>query len=184
MACCQAAVYGWCRDLPLVDYKDERGEEYCVFHAPQHKKGISVEQFNQSVFRRIEDAIKRQGECDLSGTIFEGDIHFRQFSEGHSFPEINFGKTLFSGWTDFSSAKFDSFTSFANAEFSKQGVDFTYAFFSDKAKGVDFSWTQFHGNAYFKRVRFFGRATSFNNSGSSAESVDGFRCRQLAKCMV
>lgn len=164
MACCQAAVYGWCRDLPLVDYRDESGKEYCVFHAPQQKKGISVEQFNQHIFFRIEDAIKRQGECNLSGTVFEGDIHFRQFSEDHPFPEINFSKAIFSGWTDFSSTKFGAFTSFAYSEFKKYGVDFTYTFFSDGAKGVDFSWAQFHGDAYFKRVRFLGRITSFNTS--------------------
>jgi uncharacterized protein YjbI with pentapeptide repeats len=164
LPCCQADIYGWCRDLPLVEYKDESGRGYCVYHAPQYKKGISVEQFNQRIFFRIEDAIKRQGECDLSGTIFEGDICFHQFNEDHPVPEINFSKAFFSGWTDFSSTKFGASANFAHSEFNKYGVDFTYAFFSDEAKSVDFSRAQFHGDAYFKRVRFLGRVTSFNTS--------------------
>jgi hypothetical protein len=34
-----AEKYVWCSDLPVVDYKAVEGNKFCVFHAPQGKKG-------------------------------------------------------------------------------------------------------------------------------------------------
>lgn len=39
-----AEKYGWCIDLPVVEYRDEEGKEYCVFHATEGKKGISAKE--------------------------------------------------------------------------------------------------------------------------------------------
>jgi len=84
MPCCKA--YRWCRDLPVVDYKDNQGNEYCLFHAPKDEKGISLEEFNEFVFKKIENEIKGNMDCDLAETIFEGDIDFKD----KTFLGINF----------------------------------------------------------------------------------------------
>jgi len=57
MPCCKAEEYTWCKDLPVVSYKEIEGNEYCVFHAPKGQKGISLEEFNELVFERINGFI-------------------------------------------------------------------------------------------------------------------------------
>lgn len=71
MPACKDKYNKWCKDEKTV-YTDEAGMEYCVFHAPKGKKGVSLEAFNEMIFERIDNAISEKQSCELSGTAFEG----------------------------------------------------------------------------------------------------------------
>jgi len=161
-----AERHEWCKELPVVDYKDEEGKEYCIFHAPQGKKGVSVEEFNKLIFKRINEAKVKNDCCNLSGTVFSGDIIFSQVGVLSSLPPIDFshcefnGETgfsdvLFSGGVDFSSAKFSKEAAFVDAEFRNR-ADFSGANFQEVAY---FTGVEFSGYAHFYGARFGGRAT-------------------------
>ena len=94
MGCCKAEKYKWCKELDTV-YTDEEGKEYCVFHAPKGHKGVSLEEFNNLVFQRIEEAKNSGQECNLSGTIFEGEIIFTHFDKENPLPDIDFSFITF-----------------------------------------------------------------------------------------
>jgi uncharacterized protein YjbI with pentapeptide repeats len=160
--CCMADDYNdWCKDLEIV-YKDKKRKEYCVFHAPQGKKGVSLEKFNAFVFQRVED-IRKTGkeapgseqECNLSGTIFEGDISFPSFKGAPDLPRIDFSRAQFSGGANFGWAQFSGRAYFSAAQFSGR-ADFGAAQFSGWA---DFSRAQFSGEADFSRAQFSGEAS-------------------------
>ncbi len=177
-----AEEYGWCKDLPVVDYKDEEGNENCVFHAPQGKKGVSVEEFNEEVFKRINE-VKRHNSipiaspsgpvlrnekelipCNLSGTVFEGNINFTRFN---SLPPVDFSFAKFNGDVSFSGVSFSREADFRNATFNgkadfnkttfKEGL-FSGAIFS---KEVNFSGTKFVGTANFLIAKFSGAVYFF-----------------------
>lgn len=185
MPCCKAEIYGWCKDLPVVIYKDGESKEYCFFHAPQGKKGVSVEEFNRRVFERINEARAKNQICDLSGSIFEGSIDFSRatFSGETNFRETIFGEAVnfleakFNGAIDFSFAKINGVANFSKAEFNSE-VNFFGATFNDVAKffkailssktdfsvatfsrGADFSWATFK-RADFEATKFI-EGTSF-----------------------
>ncbi len=186
MPCCKADIHGWCKELDVVQYRDEDDREYCVFHAPKGKKGVTLIEFNNLLFDRI-DLSKNLGVCDLSGTVFEGDICFNKyniynpliklnfsgahfsriadFSQSHFIDIADFSDAHFSGVADFSKTVFNGISVFSKARFN--GVaDFKDAFFSRVAdfsetqfNGVaDFSEAQFNGIAYFKEAKFSGVA--------------------------
>lgn len=90
MPCCKAEEYKWCKDEPVVNYKDDEGRGFCVFHAPQGKKRIPLEEFNTLVFTAIDSARETKEVCNLSGTVFEGDISFNQYGEENPLPRISF----------------------------------------------------------------------------------------------
>lgn len=161
MPCCMAEKYVWCSGLPVVDYKDVEGNKFCVFHAPQGKKGVSIEEFNKRVFERINEAKAKNQTCDLSGTIFEGDIEFSQFNKDNPLPVINFGEAKFNGKAIFSETTFsettDTFIEVANfrkVTFNGETL-FTWATFGGM---VDFSETIFN-RVNFIETTFCGWAT-------------------------
>jgi uncharacterized protein YjbI with pentapeptide repeats len=173
-ACCKADAHGlldWCRNLDIV-YTDEDGRQYCVFHAPRGKKGVSIEKFNKLIFQKIEntkianDEAHNQKEiCNLSDTIFEGDIDFRSFREKRSLPDIDFVGAQFSGEANFVGAQFSGEANFVGAQFSER-ANFWKAQFSGEAnfwkaqfsKGASFSDVQFSGEANFVGAKFSRKA--------------------------
>lgn len=170
---CINTGYDWCRHLHTA-YRDG-DKEYCIFHAPQGRKGLSTEQFNEQVFKRI--ASTPQGEeCNLSGTVFDEYISFN----GKELPPIDFrgarfdgnayfGKTHFNGLTSFEDVQFIGWAHFRNAKFD--AADFIGVHFS---REVDFQDAQFSGVAAFERTQFrdwasfngalFGGEADFNNT--------------------
>ena len=55
MPCYKSQEYKWRENLPTVECKGSAGE-YCVFHAPKDKKGVSLEEFNKLVFEEMNKA--------------------------------------------------------------------------------------------------------------------------------
>jgi len=165
----------WCQDLETV-YTDAEGKDYCVFHAPQGKKGVSLEEFNELIFARIREAQEQHKPCDLSGTIFQGDVSFHQFDKDNPFPEINFldaqfkgdvsfFKTQFSGEPIFERAQFSGNTNFVGSQFSGDAY-FCSAQFSGHAifggiqfsRDVDFADAEFSRDTHFHSAQFSGDA--------------------------
>jgi len=179
LSCCKAEDYKWCLDLPddCKDvYKDDEGKKYCVFHAPQGEKRKSVEEFNKLVFERINQAITCNDPCDLSGTIFEGDINFKQFDEYKPLPHIIFVGATFTGETTFSYATFSWKADFSWAIFNKDtyfwGTTFTeraYFVSSEFREMAGFLWATFRGRTYFMWTKFNGRV-NFSEATFSGES--------------
>lgn len=177
-----AEKYKWCEELPVVDYKDEEGKEYCIFHAPQDKKGVSVEKFNEEVFKRINEAkrdnsipiaspsgpvLRNEKElisCNLSGTVFEGNIDFTRFN---SLPPVDFSFAKFNGDVNFSEISFNREADFRNATFNGEGYFFKTTFKEGLFSGVifnkevNFSGTKFVGTANFLIAKFSGVAYFF-----------------------
>jgi hypothetical protein len=52
MPCCQATEHAWCKDKSVV-YKGDDGNEYCIFHAPKDKKGLTNKKFQKYIFDEI-----------------------------------------------------------------------------------------------------------------------------------
>lgn len=161
-----AKTYEWCKDLPVVDYKNEEGHEYCVFHAPQGKKEVSVEKFNELIFEEINKAKRFGILCDLEGTIFEGDISFTQFDKNNPLPEISFFKTTFNGEVDFEGVTFNGVADLARAEFSGW-ADFSDATFNeitDFSDAIFVEYGSFYHATFNKGISFFGE--TFIKGGS------------------
>ena len=143
--------WDWCKTQPHpIVYKGEDRIEYCVFHAPKGKKGVSVDEFNRLVYEEIERAMAENRDCELSGTIFDGDIDFRKYGGNNRLPPINFTKALFNGRVDFRGAVFSGDANFFGAMFIK-GADFSGATFMGKAYFFD---SEFLEKADFSSVRF------------------------------
>ncbi len=189
-ACCKADAHGllgWCRNLNVV-YTDENGRQYCVFHAPRGKKGVSLEKFNKLIFTKIENIRTANGQtqnlkeiCNLSDTIFEGDIDFRSFREERSLPDIDFGDAQFNKEANFTGAQFSGKARFVGAQFSGK-ASFWKAQFSEEASFSDaqfsrwasFSDAQFSKEANFTGAKFNGKArfvgAQFSEIASFAEA--------------
>jgi uncharacterized protein YjbI with pentapeptide repeats len=171
LACCVAHDFeGWCKDLDVV--RGEDGEDYCVFHASGSEKGVALEEFNALVFQRIENvknankkAPGQERVCDLSGTIFEGDIDFGDCPGEPGLPGINFQRTEFSGKVSFGAEQFRGRMNFGGAKFRGEtrfeNTQFTW--------GVNFGSTQFRGGAIFRAARFKGRV-SFGSAKFEGET--------------
>jgi len=155
MPCCRAAKFKWCKDLDTITSYD--GKEYCVFHSPKGREGISkdAEKFNELVFERIEAAKKLRQKCDLSGTIFEGPIAFSQYNKESPLPSINFHDVTFVSDVDFRYVSFIGETDFDRVHF-KAGVTFWYADFRGR---VSFSEAKFYKYASWGGTRFAQEAT-------------------------
>ncbi len=149
--------WDWCkaRCCPIA-YQDEDGKEYCVFHAPEGKKGLSQDEFNGIVYEEIDRAMDEGVPCDLSGTVFDGDISFERYNEDKPLPPINFEEARFGGNVDFrgvvfsGDAHFDGVLFCGEALFS--GAEFQgKAYFFDTAfrERVDFSTVTFAKELYF-----------------------------------
>ena len=155
MPCCMAKEDGWfdwCQGLAIV-HKNEDGKEYCLFHAPAEHKGISLQNFNEEIFRRIREAKRRDKNCDLSGTVFPGDIVFIcDDMKIPSLPPIDFEFATFSSGVNFRQATFDSMADFNHTEFNGM-ASFMETTFSDRAY---FYGARFKGKALFDGAIFKG----------------------------
>ena len=139
----------WCKD-EKVCYTDADGKDYCIFHAPQGKKQVTLKKFNGLIFERIKKAKEKKERCDLSGTILEGDIDFRHFNKDNHLPYIDFSSVQFSGNANFAEAVFSGNASFAEAVFSGN-ASFAEAVFSGE---VFFDSAEFRGHADFAEAVF------------------------------
>ncbi len=198
MPCCKSDLYGgWCTDYPVVDYKDDN-RELCVFHAPQGKKGVTLEEFNQVIFKRLNEALDRDEVCNLSCSIFEGPIDFGgkklpavNFSSA-TFAEASFNGASFNGNANFSLASFKKDVGFCTALFGGL-ANFNGAIFDGKVdfrmidfnrmdfreatlKKADFNLTKFHEKADFCLTKFgkvnFGLAKFFDEADFVGASFD------------
>ena len=110
---------------------------------------MSVDDFNAQVFARI-DAVKARitasgiiAPCELSGTIFPGDISFKAYDKSNPLPGGYFNRATFCGKTIFDLVKFNYEVDFENAKFS--GI-------------ANFWQTKFGGETTFRRTTFGGLA--------------------------
>lgn len=172
MACCKGENRGWCKDHPVVNYKDESGNEYCIFHAPSDQKGISVFEFNSCVYDEIKQAKAKNSSCNLSGTIFPGDIAFRadQVTVPFLFPPVRFDYAVFHGSVNFNDAVFDGYASFAGTAFNRdvnffrsKFIDYSNFFGATFTENVYFSWASFKGLTWFHETKFHKKA-AFDNA--------------------
>ena len=177
MPCCKAEEFRLCKDEPTVDYTDEDGREYCVFHAPQGSKGITLREFNGLIFTAINSTRETKETCNLSGTIFEGDISFSQYGKDNPMPSVSFSDATFSGAAEFSRVHFADYVDFRNVHFSGKSIfdktQFRKNAFFDNAKFkedtffndagfdqiVEFNKTQFSKDAYFSGTQFLAKAS-------------------------
>lgn len=177
MVCCKAEEFGrWCYDYTSV-YANSDGKEHCLFHAPEEHKGVGVEEFNEAVYKQINDAIPYKQRCNFSGTIFPGAISFSQYKKYMSLPPIIFSGARFSGEAKFSGASFSDEADFSGASFSDE-VDFSGVTFNGKADfiGAEFSSTaDFFGAKFMRQAEFesaiFSCAASFLGAAFSGEAV-------------
>ena len=181
MPCCKTDEFGnWCKDYPTFEYE---GEEYCIFHAPAEcPEKQDVEAFNEKVFERIDECKERGEECDLRGTIFPGDISFKQYGEDNPLPKINFIDAAFSGSAYFMGAVFSGYANFIKAAFSGS-ASFSKTAFSGDAKFraaafsgyADFIDAAFSGDANFSDAAFSGianfRAAAFSGTANFIDAA-------------
>jgi uncharacterized protein YjbI with pentapeptide repeats len=184
MACCKSIKYGWCKDIPIVDYKDKDNNEFCIFHAPCNRKGKSPEEFNKAVFDRIELAQRNKETCYFDGTIFEHPITFAASFANIELPSISFADAEFHGKVKFGGddafVKFIGETFFTGAVF-KQDVDFAEAEFSGEAYfyketfqvGADFSLVIIKNRIRFEEVNL--KAVSFLDT--DVRNIDFISCK-------
>ncbi|MBF0495462.1 MAG: pentapeptide repeat-containing protein [Deltaproteobacteria bacterium] len=153
MTCCK------CSRTEIVYTDPGNGEEYCLFHAPEDKKGeITPAEFQARVWDEIVRS-KTDGEerCNFSDAIFL-EIDFRGVTSTHA---MDFTSAEFTHVIDFSGATFTHKAVFNDAKFIRH-VDFIGATFTDNAdfsdaifaRHVDFRRTKFTQNAYFSRAKF------------------------------
>ncbi|WP_321403285.1 pentapeptide repeat-containing protein [Maridesulfovibrio sp.] len=151
MGCCVGAKHNnWCEDYDIV-YIDADGKEYCIFHAPVEckfdvPKGkpyderaggdkpalMGAEQFNQLVFARIDEVIEA-GEDEERDKL---DPFQAVIGDGWN-PRCNFSGTIFPYEISFS-------------EYDGQNDKYL--------PPINFSRSQFRGDAYFSRSQFRGEA--------------------------
>ncbi len=105
----------------------------CVFHAPVEKKGVTVRDFNEMIWQRINKL-----SLNFRGFIFPGDIYFRGGCRKEG------GAIVFARSVDFSKAKFTGIADFLETQFS--GV----AYFTE---------SNFSGDAYFIETEFSGKSS-------------------------
>ncbi len=158
MACAMASKYKWCNDIP-APHKDDEGNRYCIYHAPEGRKsGTDAEHLNKLVFREIRWDNKRHGASDMSGTVFEGAIDFKQFYKKYPASSINLSNAVFCDTADFSGIEFKGEIRFKGAQF-KGGANFKGATFE---KEVNFERTAFEKEVNFEGAAFISRAHFFD----------------------
>lgn len=157
MPCFKCVEHRWPDPQPPL----RKGLDYCLFHAPADKKGISVDEFNERVFARIE-AFKDKNKpddmgelCNLSGTIFPDEIVFMLCGKGKPLPGVSFSKATFSGVADFQGTSFSDVANFQGATFSDV-AEFEGITFNGETV---FQEASFGGGAYFQRAEFVGGAS-------------------------
>ena len=165
----------WCESyeaIPLADGK----ERYCVFHAPQGEKGVSLEEFNDLVYAEIDKARAEGSPVVFEGTEFEGEISFSRYSKEDPLPSINFCLAVFHGPATFDGTHFSGEASFEKTVFEKEAsfreavfeckIDICNATFLEEAdftsasfrQQVYISWGSFKKGAKLDKVHYGGRA--------------------------
>jgi hypothetical protein len=141
----------WCEKFPIV-LTDDDGRDYCIFHAPQGRKGLTLHEFNKTVFNHIDEA-KREGKvCYIGGAIFEGDIDFPGFNKDSPLPSLHFSDVVFPGEVSFSNAYYKDSLMFIKTKFQKEA-----RFINTEIKGVFFlGAVEFQKDAMFISTEFLG----------------------------
>jgi len=118
---------------PNCDFGVHNETEYCVFHCPKDKKGISVEQFCSDLRHHTSEGLS-----NFKGFVFMGPIDLSniEFRYPTLFNDVEFPESV-----DFSRANFEN------------SVDFTGVTFGG---GADFRGTKFGGKAKFSKTKFVG----------------------------
>ncbi|MDH3974363.1 MAG: pentapeptide repeat-containing protein [Deltaproteobacteria bacterium] len=143
--CVQSKGHMWCKNLPS-HYRDKEGKNYCIFHAPEGCKGdVAQDEFVGLLLRKISEDYKEGKSCNLSGTVFEWHINFKDFYGENVLHKICFSKSLFCRKADFSHVTFNGDALFSKAIFCEE-ADFEYARFQGSA---NFSGAVFHDKARF-----------------------------------
>ena len=162
MPCCVCEGYGWERPREEgVAYTDPvDGKDYCLFHAPAEHKSVSVDVFNRLVLERLQATLDLEDEtakCNLSGTVFPGDIDF----EDYKFPSVDFSEALFTGRAYFENASFGVGSDFFQARFERR-VAFAGASFEGghSSKKPVSGGTQTSAKPTLEGMQIFERSTS------------------------
>ncbi len=158
LRCSAGYKYLWCQDL-TPSLKDKEGNNLCIFHAPKGEKGgVSIEAFNSLLFERMVLAHENGHLCDLSGTIFEGNISFTKFFKEHPDCSFNLQDAVFSGDTDFSDIDFTEEVDFSKAHFCGT-VNFVRTHFR---KSAPFNGATFDEESFFSEASFSSKAHFFD----------------------
>lgn len=179
MPCCMSETLGWCKDLP-VEYTDGKGNGFCIFHAPQGKKGLTTDEFNKAVFLYIDEQKKKNNRCNLAGTIFDGYIDFSSYHEDNPLPSITLSRVLFPFGAAFSETVFAKSASFTGAIFSSE-ADFGGSIFQERASflnayfkdGAEFPSARFEHEAIFAKAKFSGLVRFLNTRFEGSASFNG-----------
>jgi hypothetical protein len=165
------AGYDWCGGLDVVHSDDER--HYCAFHAPKDKKPVD---FEALVFQRLNDALRKNELCDMSGAVFPDGFYFSRVNKDKKLPSLNFNKAVFGDGASFGGAKFGDRAYFGEAVFGNEAY-FKFATFGDEAffegakfgNGASFGGAVFGDRADFLGAKFGDRADFFHaNFGNGA----------------
>lgn len=166
MTCCKCIEHKWGDPQP-IEYVDDEGKGYCLFHAPANHKMIdgctylSVAAFNTFVFHRIDQVISKSKAadknypCTMAGIVFLGSISFGSYNNHNPLPSISFNNAKSLTNTCFDDTTFGGEAHFINAEFGK---------------GASFSKTTFEKGAYFAKAAF-GEGAIFSNVTFSGWAV-------------
>ena len=150
MACCRGySTKYWCERHPDV-YKDNDGNQYCVFHAPSGEKGIEDTLFIDLLFDEIDHGTSKEEPCSLVKAIIPCDVNFSRYDSSHPFPALNLREAVFEGAVDFSNVIFSGMVDLTRTEFMKE-VSFSCADFKDEAIFFD---SIFHEKVDLKNVTF------------------------------
>lgn len=165
---------------------------FCPYHLPfsvetcQHDVGIDgqsdhailkgswsaqqIDAFNTDIQRRLKNALAAEEACDLTGTVFPGDVDF----SSRKIPEVSFAATQFSGRkNNFTDSSFSGSTDFSNTIFKNGQANFSGATFTSHtrftnakfdAHGASFANTKFRGYLNFDHADFEGGGTIFSNA--------------------
>ena len=181
MGCCkcEGRGYGWDDPQPVVYADPADGQEYCVFHAPKDEKRkelgrderYSVDEFNALVFARIDEAKaqlragEKDAECNLSRTVFPGDISFTYKNFANPLPPLTLFGAVFTAKVLFDYAEVVGEACFQEAIFYME-AGFYETIFRGQANFIEatfksttyFYETQFKGDAYFHKSTFSAEA--------------------------
>ena len=167
-----AHKYKWCDSIKAT-HTDDKKNRYCVYHAPKGAKNKTGDKdFNELVLKKIQQDNAADGASNISGTVFESDIDFRDFYKKYPDNSINFSSTVFSGKANFDGVDFSASVSFNGVRFEgpasfkgstfRKEVNFEKAVFEDSADFTDANFTLkgqffdavFKGKANFDHANF------------------------------
>jgi hypothetical protein len=158
MSCSLAPKYKWCDSIPSPHFDDDKNR-YCIYHAPHGSKdNSSLEHFNKLVLRKIKWDNTKHGASNISGTIFEGDIDFKEFYKKYPESSIDFTDATFNGTADFDGVSFNASVSFKRVRF-KGPARFKGATFCEE---INFEWAVFEQEADFEGAKFISKSQFFD----------------------